>query len=169
MVDIMSLQKTLEYNKIVEDILTHEEFLKLQHELHHGISRFEHSKRVSVVTFNLCKKLNLDAERVTRAALLNDFYTDSDTTLYNARETLKKHPEIALENACKYFDIDEVQKDIIEKHMFPATKELPSYKESFLVSMVDKAVAAHEMYRFKLSMYLGIFVVFVCNILAIQK
>ena len=31
MVNIISLQKTLEYNKIVEDILNHEEFLKLQH------------------------------------------------------------------------------------------------------------------------------------------
>ena len=100
----------------------------------------------------------------------NQIVQEISTDLFDdAVNELKKHPEIALENACKYFDIDEVQKDIIRKHMFPATKELPSYKESFLVSMVDKTVAAHEMYRFKLSMYLGIFVVFVCNILAIQK
>ena len=31
----MSLQKTLEYNKVVEDILTHEEFLKLQRRFRH--------------------------------------------------------------------------------------------------------------------------------------
>ena len=159
-----------EFLDYVNEILNNKEFIKRKKYMHHeNESVYDHSLEVAYNSYLYAKKHNLNCRDISIGALLHDFYTNSDTTLYNARETLKKHPEIALENACKYFDIDEVQKDIIEKHMFPATKELPSYKESFLVSMVDKAVAAHEMYRFKLSMYLGIFIVFVCNILAIQK
>ena len=85
----MSLKKTYEFNQIVEDILKHEEFLKLQHELHHGISRFEHSVRVAKMAYRMSKKLGMDYERVTRAALLHDFYTDEDTLKYNAKQTLK--------------------------------------------------------------------------------
>ena len=119
----MSLQKTYEFNQIVADILTHPEFLKLQHELHHGISRFEHCMRVAKTAYKMSKKLGMDYERVTRAALLHDFYTDEDTKKYNAKETLKAHPEIALENAKTYFDLDKVQENIIETHMFPITKK----------------------------------------------
>ena len=127
-----------------------------------SISDIVNKARVAKGTFYLYFKDKYD--------IRNQIVQEISTDLFDeAMKELKKHPEIALENACKYFDIDEVQKDIIRKHMFPATKELPSYKESFLVSIIDKTVAAHEMYRFKLSMYLGIFVVFVCNILAIQK
>ena len=165
----MSLQKTYEFNQIVADILTHPEFLKLQHELHHGISRFEHCMRVAKTAYKMSKKLGMDYERVTRAALLHDFYTDEDTKKYNAKETLKAHPEIALENAKTYIDLDKVQENIIETHMFPITKKLPAYKESWLVSGADKIVAAHEMYRYKAQMALGIWLIFIFNMIAIQK
>ncbi len=165
----MSLKKTYEFTKIVEDILTHEEFLKLQHELHHGISRFEHSVRVARMAYRMSRKLGMDYERVTRAALLHDFYTDEDTKVYNSKETLKTHPSIALDNAKKYFDLDKMQENIIESHMFPITKKLPAYKESWLVSSADKIVATHEMYRYKAQMALGIWVIFLLNMLAIQK
>lgn len=165
----MSLKKTYEFNQIVEDILKHEEFLKLQHELHHGISRFEHSVRVAKMAYRMSKKLGMDYERVTRAALLHDFYTDEDTLKYNAKQTLKTHPSIALDNAKKYFDLDKMQENIIEAHMFPLTKKIPTYKESWLVSGADKIVATHEMYRYKAQMALGIWLIFIFNMIAIQK
>ena len=165
----MSLKKTYEFNQIVEDILKHEEFLKLQHELHHGISRFEHSVRVAKMAYRMSKKLGMDYERVTRAALLHDFYTDEDTLKYNAKQTLKTHPSIALDNAKKYFDLDKMQENIIEAHMFPLTKKIPAYKESWLVSGADKVVATHEMYRYKAQMALGIWLIFIFNMIAIQK
>lgn len=165
----MSLKKTYEFNQIVEDILKHEEFLKLQHELHHGISRFEHSLRVAKMAYGMSKKMGMDYERVTRAALLHDFYTNDDTLEYNAKETLKAHPSIALNNAKKYFDLDKMQENIIEAHMFPITKKVPVYKESWLVSTADKIVATHEMYRYKAQMALGIWLIFIFNMIAIQK
>ena len=70
----MSLEKTCEFEKIVKDIVNHEEFIALKHELHHGISRFEHSMRVAKMTYQITKKAHLDYERATRAALLHDFF-----------------------------------------------------------------------------------------------
>ena len=69
----MSLKQTYEFDQIVNDITNHERFLDLKHELHHGISRYEHSLRVAKVTYQISKKLHLDYERATRAALLHDF------------------------------------------------------------------------------------------------
>jgi len=34
--------------------------------------------------------------------------------------------------------------------MFPVTKTLPKYKESYLVSSVDKVVGLYEMLRYKI-------------------
>lgn len=49
-----------------------------------------------------------------------------------------KHPKIALENSKKLFDLNEKEKDIILKHMWPLTLSLPKYKESFIVTLADK-------------------------------
>lgn len=165
----MSLKQTCEFDQIVNDILINKKFNELKHELHHGISRYEHSMRVAKMSYRISKKCNLDYERITRAALLHDFYTDEDTREYNAKETLKKHPEIAAFNAKQFFDIDPVQENIIEAHMFPITKKIPKYAGSWVVTSADKLVATHEMYRYKAQMALGIWLIFIFNIITIQK
>lgn len=165
----MSLKQTYEFDQIVNDIIENDKFKELKHELHHGISRYEHSMRVAKITYRISKKCNLDYERITRAALLHDFFTDEDTVEYNTKETLKKHPMVASINAKKYFDIDTMQENIIETHMFPITKELPKYAGSWVVTSADKLVAAHEMYRYKAQMAIGIWLIFIFNIIAIQK
>jgi len=165
----MSLKQTYEFDQIVNDIIENKNFLQLKHELHHGISRYEHSLRVAKMSYRIAKKCNLDYERITRAALLHDFYTDEDTKSYNVKDTLKVHPEIAVQNAKKYFDIDKMQENIIEAHMFPLTKTLPSNAGSWVVTSADKLVATHEMYRYKAQMVLGIWIIFIFNMIAIQK
>ena len=57
------------------------------------------------------------------------------------------HPRTALENACKYFNLNEIEKDIIEKHMWPLTlRKVPKYKESVVVTMVDKYCSTKETF-----------------------
>ncbi len=165
----MSLNETCEFESIINDITNNELFCKLKRELHHGISRYEHSLRVAKMTYIISKKFHLDYERTTRAALLHDFFLDEQTKNYNARKTLHIHPEIALENAKFYFDLDKKQENIIASHMFPLCKELPKYKESLIVTLSDKLVATHEMYRYKASLMLGIYMIFLFNMIAIQK
>ena len=55
---------------------------------------------------------------------------------------LSKHKH--LKNAEKYFKLTPLQKDIISKHMFPVTFTPPKYKESLLVSLIDKYSSINE-------------------------
>lgn len=165
----MSLSKNQEFQEIVKDILNNEEFQKLDFELHHGISRYEHSLRVAKTTYKMAKKFHWNYTDVTRAALLHDFFFDSQLATYNNAQTWCKHPEFALENASKYFELDQVQKNAIVSHMFPSCKVMPKYKESWLITCVDKGVSFYEMYRYKASLVLGVWTIFIFNMITLQK
>ena len=165
----MNTNKENEFLNIINDIINNNNFSDLQNELHHGISRYNHCLRVAKGTYYITKKLNMDYERATRAALLHDFFKDTDTMLYNAKETFKIHPDIALVNAKKYFDLDYKQENIIASHMFPVCKTMPKYKEAWITSFVDKGVALYEMYRYKASLVMGIWIIFIFNIISIQR
>ena len=82
--------------------------------------------------------------------MLHDFY------FYNWRnknvEGQKKfhamrHPNIALTNAEEVFDLNDLERDIIKKHMWPMTVVLPSYLESYIVTLVDKYCATVEFLK----------------------
>lgn len=132
-----------EFNYIITDIINNEEFQKLKKITHHGITRFNHSLRVSYYTFLISKKLKLNYIDATRAALLHDFFID-ETSEMKTKKALKEHPKIALENSKKYFDISRMQEDIILKHMYPITTKMPKYKESWLVDIVDDIASLYE-------------------------
>ncbi len=132
-----------EFNYIITDIINNEEFQKLKLITHHGITRFNHSLRVSYYTFLVSKKLKLNYVDATRAALLHDFFMD-ETSDMKTKKALKEHPKIALKNSKKYFDISKMQEDIILKHMYPITPKMPRYKESWLVDIVDDIASLYE-------------------------
>lgn len=149
------------FNELTKDILSNSEFNKLKKELHHGITRYEHTFRVAKWTYKVCKLFNMKSiNTTTRAALLHDFYTNKDTEGNSSIKKLAIHPDIALNNALKYFELDELGQDIIKTHMFPCNLNIPKYKESWLVTCVDKTVATYEMLKYKLPLYLGIYLIF---------
>ena len=47
------------------------------------------------------------------------------------------------------FCLNVIEKDIIEKHMWPLTIRLPKYKESFIVSFVDKYCSTAEIFNLR--------------------
>lgn len=136
-------RKKCEFYNIIEDIYKHEEFIKLNNCRHHGITRYDHCLRVSYYTYLITKALHLNYKEATRAALLHDFFTD-EVEDYNAVKKLTKHPKIAVENASKYFELSELQKDIIRTHMWPCTFLPPKYLESWIVDLVDDFSAIFE-------------------------
>ena len=159
-----------EFNSLVKDIVDNKNFNKLNKELHHGITRYDHSMRVAKWTYKIGKAFKLKKlNETTRAALLHDFYTNDDFQKTNSIKKLAEHPSIALENSLKYYELDDIQQDIIKAHMFPCTKQLPKYKESWLVSGIDKLVGTYEMLRFKVSLYLGIYLLFLFEIIRIPR
>ena len=58
------------YLKIVNDIVDSEEFDKLKSIDHHGITRYEHSVKVSYYAYKISKFLKLDYKATARGGLL---------------------------------------------------------------------------------------------------
>jgi uncharacterized protein len=52
---------------------------------------------------------------------------------------------MACENAKKITELNALECDIIIKHMWLATVALPKYKESYIVTFVDKFCAVKEV------------------------
>ena len=166
----MTKKKQEEFNNIVQDIVDNNEFNKLNKELHHGITRFEHSLRVAKYSYKIAKLFNMKhTEETTRAALLHDFYLDDNLKGQSGPKKLQTHPEMALENSMKYYKLNELQQDIIKSHMFPCNLTIPKHKESWLVSGVDKVVGAYEMLRYKTALYAGIYLIFMFQLIKLPN
>lgn len=131
-----------EFNEIMSDILNNPNVLALQnHHQHYTTSRYTHCLEVSFYTYLICKKFNLDYISAARGAMLHDFY------FYNWHnknvEGQKKfhafrHPRISLANAMELFKLNDLEKDIILKHMWPMTVVPPKYLEGLIVTIIDK-------------------------------
>lgn len=135
-----------EFYQLTRDILEHEEFLKLQEIVHHGMKRYDHSIRVAKVSYKITKQLHLNYKETARAALLHDFFLNDNQELDKKERTkmLVMHPEYALVMSKKYFKLSELEEDIIRTHMFPIGFNIPKYLESWIVDIVDDLVAVYE-------------------------
>lgn len=134
-----------EYNLLVEDILENEEFNKLETIEHHGTNRLKHSQRVSYYSYEICKMLHLDYVSAARAGLLHDFFlSEKERTKKQRFISVFTHPKKALKKAQEHFELNYLEQNIIECHMFPLNITLPKYLESWIVSTVDKIVGTYE-------------------------
>ena len=136
-----------EYLEIVKDIINNENFLKIKNYKHHGDNRLNHVLRVSYMAYNKAKKKKLNYKETARGALLHDFFyvnnqkLDFKTRLY----VLKHHPEFALDIANYYFNLTNLEQDIIVSHMYRLNpNHKPKYEESRLVSKIDKIVSIYD-------------------------
>ena len=50
----------------------------------------------------------------------------------------------ACANAANVTDITMLERDMIEKHMWPATRPMPKYKETYIITIIDKYCAVLE-------------------------
>ena len=165
---IAKLQKN-EFTNLVKDILENPNFQELNQEVHHGISRFEHSYRVAQGVYIITKKLHFRYKEATRAALLHDFYFNYQLEENGEVKNLVEHAKVALLNVSKYYNLSEIEQNMIASHMFPLSTVMPKYKESFCVSLVDKVVAIYEQQRFKMVMKLGVYFLFIFNMITLNK
>lgn len=158
-----------EFDLLVKDIINNQSFKELDNEMHHGISRFGHSYRVAEGVYKLTKKLRFNYKEATRAALLHDFYFNYQLEENGDVKNLVEHPSMALLNASRYYKLSNLQKNMIESHMFPMSRVLPKYKESICLTIVDKVVALYEQQRYKVGMKLGVYLLFAFNMLTLHK
>lgn len=139
-------QEDVEYLSYVEDLLATEEVQKLANYTQHvNSTRLEHCLSVSYYSYLLAKKWGGDAKATARAGLLHDlFYYDWRTTKFDEGSHAYMHPRIAIKNAEKITQLSDLERDIILKHMWGATIAPPKYKESYIVTLVDKYCAIKE-------------------------
>lgn len=139
----MNSYDDLEFERIISPVLEIEEFNQLKFITHHGITRYDHSVRVAYLSYRVSKALHLDYKEVTVAALLHDFFLD-EVKHENEAKKLRLHPQFAIKNASKYFELTDKQIDIISTHMFPVTFTPPKYIESWIVDFLDDVAALYE-------------------------
>ena len=159
---------SIDYTNLVDDILEHKEFLKLADITHHGSNRYDHSVRVSYWSYKVGRFLKLDYQKIARAALLHDFFFEDNGNLSYKQKTINlvKHPEYALENAKKHFELSKIEEDIILTHMFPFSFKLPKYFESWMVNIIDDVIAVYEktyVVRKQLSAAVSFMMIFLLN------
>ena len=161
----MQKNSSITFDSIANEITHTDKFNELKSENHHGITRYIHVLRVSKYTYKVSKFLHMDYVSATRAALLHDYFTNEELHNDNSLKRGYLHPDTACINAEKDFELNEKEKNAIVSHMFPLCHELPKYKESWVLTVVDKCVATYEMTRYKLSNTLTLYLIFIANMI----
>ncbi|MCQ2504609.1 MAG: HD domain-containing protein [Saccharofermentans sp.] len=144
-----------------KDLILTEEAQRMKSFIQHGTtSVFEHTVSVakySLKMANFLEKLGarIDRRSLVRGALLHDYF------LYDWHEKNEyhnlhgfTHPGRALRNAIRDFDINDIESDIIRKHMFPLTPLPPKHIESTLVCIADKICAVLETFKIDICSYI---------------
>ena len=154
------LNVSTEYHMMVSDLLESEIVMSMTKFTHHGTTTcFQHCVNVSYYNYKICKYLNLDAKSAARGGLLHDlFLYDWHTYKREKGEKLHgfTHASKALENAEKYFELNDIERDVIEKHMFPLTKAMPKYRETVIITLVDKYCGLLETVIPRIRLMIGI-------------
>jgi len=133
-----------EYTALVEDLLETEPVQALAAwDQHMHVNRLHHCLNVSYYGFLLCRKLGLNFRAAARAGLLHDLYFFSRKELHLGAAHIKIHPRAALRNAEKLTELDDMERDIIVKHMWPCGGRA-KYKETLVISFVDTVCALAE-------------------------
>ncbi len=148
----LSVSERKEFILILRELLTVEQIHEMKQYIQHGsTSTFTHCLIVAYHSYLLARRLPIgfDTRSIVRGAMLHDFYL-YDWHIPDKSHRLHGfyHPGFALKNARKHYQLNRIEEDIIEKHMWPLTlHKVPCYRESMLVSLVDKLCSAAEIFR----------------------
>lgn len=129
---------------------------------HRTTTTYDHVVNVVVVAYLLNKHLRLhqDIKDLLVGAMLHDYF------LYDWRNNNIgmtgfnhgfQHPQIAMNNAVRDFNVDDKVQNIISQHMWPYTiTKIPRCREAWIVTAADKICAVKELcgarcYKFKSS------------------
>ncbi len=99
-------------------------------------------------------RMKLDKDSLVRGALLHDYFLYDWHKMGKGKRTHGfTHPRTAMENADRDFGLNELEKDIVLKHMFPITLIPPKHRESFIVDFADTWCAICEALKIDVSSF----------------
>lgn len=139
-----------EFQEIINPLVSNETVQKMKNfRQHYETSCFDHCYAVAYYCYLICKKYNLDYISATRAAMLHDLFLYDWRVKQPGRKGLHAftHGKIACQNACELFDLNDKEKDMIIKHMWPVTIEFPKSFEGLVLTFVDKYCAMSESFE----------------------
>lgn len=137
------------YYSTIEELLAADCVQEMQQYKQHGdTTTYTHCLAVAYYSYRLCRVLpmKVDMKSVARGALLHDLFL-YDWHIPDESHRLHGfyHPGFAYANAAKYFDINDIEADIIRKHMWPLTvTRVPRCREAAIVCLVDKFCSFSE-------------------------
>lgn len=139
------------YEKIMlygGDILASDGMLSEKKYMHHGdISCYEHSVSVAEKSLAFAEFLSIkvDERALVRGALLHDYFLYDWHTEGHGLHGFY-HAARALKNASADFELGDIERNIIIRHMFPLNICPPGYAESWIVCAADKFCAMQEFF-----------------------
>ncbi len=181
----MTKNKNKEFESLVSDIINNEYFLETKKDLHHGTSKYEHSMRVAKLSYKLARIFKADIKDTTRAGLLHDFFLG--TRKEKPENSYLRHPVTAMNNAKKYFNVNDIEAEAIKTHMFHqvllkklfpfinrkekvSVKEFkPKSKEGWIICASDLLVSIMECERFQFTYVANVALLLVFNILMFKN
>lgn len=134
--------------KLIEEMSRDVRTKQMDRFVQHGsISTFVHCRRVAVLSCRISEllRLKVSQEELVRGAFLHDYFL-YDWHAYRGRPLHGfAHPEAALQNARKDFDLSGKEENIIESHMWPLVPgKIPRSREAVIVCMADKICSLKE-------------------------
>lgn len=134
-----------------EDILESENFRSTRAHIQHGtVTVHNHCMDVARYSLLLNKKLGIGCNKhdLIRGALLHDYFLydwhDKEYLAYRQRLHGFHHPATALRNAEKEYQLNDIQREIIRKHMWPLSVIPPTCREAWVVTAADKYCSLME-------------------------
>ena len=147
--DIEKILQDKDFIMIISDLLNQEKVQEMKHyRQHYNINCFEHCLFVTYNTYLICKKYHLDYISGARAGMVHDLFLYDWRKRENGRKGLHAytHPKVALKHVSTFLNLNDKEKDMILKHMWPVTPAIPKYKETFVITFVDKYFAVAEAF-----------------------
>ena len=147
------LKDETEFFSVLKEVKKESRLQETEQYIQHGVtSVYRHSLAVAYFSCYLAEKLHLKVrtKEMIRGALLHDYFLYDwhkhphvgITNLHGFR-----HPQRALENAEKEYNLTPRERDIIVKHMWPLTVLPPTCREAWIVTTADKWCSLLETFR----------------------
>ena len=149
----LTFKERKEFYSYTREIINSEKVQEMKKYIQHGkTNTYTHCMSVAVLSYWICRRLNLkvNIRSLIIGALLHDFYLYDWHIKNPDRKGLHgfTHPTASLKNADKYFSLSPLERDIIQKHMWPLTiTDFPKYRESFIVCIADKICSLKETFN----------------------